>query len=54
MEILSLLCYFGALIAFGNLLADTDHLDLRTRRYRIMAIWGIIFALVWLGNTLTT
>jgi hypothetical protein len=53
MELLGVLCYLGALIAFGNLLTDTNY-DRVTRRYRIMAIWGIIFALVWLGNTLTT
>ena len=52
MEIIGALCYLGALIAISSLLTDTNY-DRVTRRYRIIAIWGIIFALVWLGNTLT-
>jgi hypothetical protein len=52
MELLGVLCYFGALLAFGNLLVDHNY-DQQTQRFRIVAIWGIIFFLVWLGNRLT-
>jgi hypothetical protein len=44
---LGIVLLFGLIGAIGTLFYNTEHLDPETRRYRALAILGIIFFLWW-------
>jgi hypothetical protein len=46
-SVLLIILLFGLIGAIGTLFYNTEHLDPETRRYRALAILGIIFFLWW-------
>ena len=46
-QFFGLLCVFLIMPAIGSLFSETGHLTSESRRYRTIAIWGIIFFLGW-------